>query len=108
VELLEMIFLIFLEVVTETPMDLISKLNRPHSLVWCFSNKAVSLSLKRHRPSNVAAMCFRSAVPIVFGSPLTLPTYIFVVVAGYMFQFMGPVFLYFFQNFSNFLFSSEV
>jgi len=36
---------------------------------------------------------------MVFGSPLTLVTYVFVVVTGCTFQFMGLVFLYFFQNF---------
>jgi len=44
-------------------------------------------------------MRFKSAVPMVFGSPLTLATYVFVVVTGCTFQFMGPVFLYFFKTF---------
>jgi len=41
---------------------------------------------------------------MVFGLHLTLVTFIFVVVTGCMFQFMGPLFLYFFQNFPNFQF----
>jgi len=40
-------------------------------------------------------MSFRSAVPMVFGLPLTLATYVFLAVTDYTFQFMGPVFLYF-------------
>jgi len=36
------------------------------------------------------------------GLPIILATYVFIVVTGCTFQFMGPVFLYFFQNFPNF------
>jgi len=43
----------FMEVATEPPMDRIVKLIPPHHLVWYGSNKAVSLSVKRHRPCSV-------------------------------------------------------
>jgi len=36
------------------------------------------------------------------GLPIILATYVFIVVTGCTFQFMGPVFLDFFQNFPNF------
>jgi len=44
------------------------------------------------------------------GSPLTFVTYVFIVVTAdcvtgdCMFKFMGPLFLYFFQNILNFQF----
>jgi len=57
--------------------------------------------MRRH-PGSIAD-AFRSAVPMVFSSSLILVIYVFVVVTGgCMFQFMRPVFLYFFQNLANF------
>jgi len=44
-------------------------------------------------------MRFRSDMPMIFGSPLTLVTYVFVVVTRYTFQFMGLVYLYFLKTF---------
>jgi len=39
-------------------------------------------------------MCFTSAVQMVYSSPLTLPPYVFVVVAACVFRFVGLVFLF--------------
>jgi len=39
-----------------------------------------------------------SAMPVVLGLPLTMAPYVFVIVTAYTFQFVEPVFLYFFQN----------
>jgi len=47
----------FLGRATEPPMRLISKLIPPYRLVWCGSNKAVSLSLKRQHQRNRCVSC---------------------------------------------------
>jgi len=43
-----------------------------------------------------------SAVPMVFGLPLTLAAYVYIVMTAYTFQFVEPMFLYFFRNFPYF------
>jgi len=43
-------------------------------------------------------------MPMVVGLSFMLALRIFVIVTACMFQFVGPVFLYFFQNFLNFCF----
>jgi len=45
---------------------------------------------------------------MVEGLPISLVPYVFVIVTACTFQFMGPVFLYFFQNFMNFCFRVRV
>jgi len=77
-------------------MDLlISKLIPPCNLAWRGSNKTISLSLKWCHLSSIANHVFhKSAVPMVFSLSFTLALYVFVIVTGCMFQFMGPVFLF--------------
>jgi len=53
-------------------------------------------------------MCLMSAVLMVFGLPLTLATYVFVVVTACTFRFVGPLYIYFFQNFPKFYFRGSV
>ena len=45
---------------------------------------------------------------LVLGSPLILEPSVFVMETACTFYFMGPLFFYFFQNFSNFCFSGPV
>ena len=54
-----------------------------------------------HCPGSVA-VAFMAAVPMVYGSVLTL--IILVCSSACKFQFMGPVFLHFSQKFPNFSF----
>jgi len=61
-------------------------------------------SLQRHRRRGVADAC-TSAVQMVFSLALTLATFILVVVVA---RFMAPVFLYFFQKFTDLQFSLKV
>jgi len=46
-------------------------------------------------------------MPMGVSSPLTLVCFIFVIVTACMFQFVGPVCLYFEKNFPNFLFGVQ-
>jgi len=49
------------------------------ALYRCGSNKVISFSLKHHRPDSIdrRSMHFKSGVPMVFSSPLTLPADVF-------------------------------
>jgi len=63
----------------------------------------LSLSLMHHHPGSgsVADPTYVSCA-VVFGSPLTLATFVLAAVIGCTFQFMALVFLYFLQNFPKF------
>jgi len=91
---------------TELPMDLfISKLIPPYCLVWHSSNKAVSLSLKRHRPgsiTDITSQVYHANSCGFAGSPLILAPCIFILVTACMFQFVGSVFLYSFKTSQTF------
>jgi len=92
----------------ETLMNLlISKLIPPHCLARHSSNKAVSWSLKQHPPCSIAdifhiwcANGFRFASHL---GNLRLRGSDWLQVS-----FMGPLFLYFFQNFPNFSFRAAM
>jgi len=45
---------------------------------------------------------FTSAIAMVFGLPLTLAPYVFVIVTACTFQFAGPVFFGFLKTFQTF------
>jgi len=44
----------------------------------------------------------KSTMSMVEGLPLNLTPYVFIIVTAYTFIFVGSVFLYFFQIFTNF------
>jgi len=69
------------------------------------SKKVASLSLEQHRPGSLPVRFqLYHAIGCRFASDLS--TLHFVLVTACTFQFVGPVFIDFFQNFPNFRFRS--
>jgi len=96
------------EVTMEPPVDLISKVIPPFRFAWRGSNKAVTMSLNWCQSGNImdtSQVCHASCCGIA--SHLCTLRFCNSDCFG-TFEFVGPVFLYFFQNFPNFCFSLRV
>jgi len=71
------------------------------------SRNAVNINITQHLTGVELVSCrlgFKSTMLIVVGLLLILAPCAFVTVTACTFQFVGPVFIYSFQNFPNFSF----